>query len=53
MPEGGIEVAAPFGAAVAAAMVNGVAERVDGGTVRVGRLPATVVFQYATPLARP
>ena len=53
MPAGGIEVAAPFGADVATATVDGAAAAVDRGSVRVARLPATVVFQYKPRLEKP
>jgi hypothetical protein len=49
-PDGGILVAAPFGAEVETATVNGEAATLEGGGVRVTRLPATVVFQYKPPL---
>jgi hypothetical protein len=49
-PDGGIHIAAPFGAEAASASVNGEAAALEGGVVRVTRLPATVVFQYKPPL---
>jgi len=53
MPAGGIEVAAPFGGDVAAVTVDGVAGRLEQGSVRVRRLPATVVFEYKPRLENP
>jgi hypothetical protein len=53
VPEGGIEVAAPFGADVDTVTVDGVVDRLEKGAVRVRRLPATVVFQYKPPLEKP
>jgi hypothetical protein len=46
IPSGGLRVAAPFGAEVATATVDGVAALVDGDTIVVPRLPAAVVFDY-------
>ena len=53
MPEGGIRAAAPFGADVSSATVDGVAEAVEGNSVQVRRLPATVIFQYKPRLENP
>lgn len=53
IPDGGIRLAAPFGAEVSVATVDGVAESVEDGTVRVPRLPATVIFQYKPRLENP
>jgi hypothetical protein len=49
MPPGGVEVAAPFGAEVAGATIDGASVVLESGAVRVQRLPATVVFQYKPP----
>jgi hypothetical protein len=46
-PPGGLLVHAPFGTPPRDAVVDGASRRLDGGrAVRVGRLPATIVFRY-------
>ncbi|MFN2426076.1 MAG: discoidin domain-containing protein [Candidatus Binatia bacterium] len=52
IPAGGIEVAAPFGAEVESATVDGTIERVVEGSVWVRRLPATVIFEYKPRLEK-
>ncbi|HXC52067.1 MAG TPA: discoidin domain-containing protein [Candidatus Limnocylindrales bacterium] len=46
VPDGGIEVRAPFGEEVENATVNGVGADVENATIRLRQLPATIVFQY-------
>ncbi|MFN2378467.1 MAG: discoidin domain-containing protein, partial [Candidatus Binatia bacterium] len=53
MPEGGIQVAAPFGVPVSAATMDGVPASLEGDAVHVRRLPATVLFEYKTRLENP
>lgn len=53
MPDGGIEVAAPFGGEVVSAKVDGVPTPVERCSVRLRRLPANVVFQYKPALENP
>ncbi len=53
MPDGGIEVAAPFGREVASATIDGVEATVEDASVRVARLPANVIFQYKPALENP
>ncbi len=48
-PDGGIHIAAPFGAEAVSATVNGEAATLERGSVRASRLPATVVFEYKPP----
>jgi hypothetical protein len=48
-PDGGIHIAAPFGAEAASATVDGSPATLERGIVRVTRLPATVVFEYKPP----